>query len=380
MTWSIKKIINDDGLKEVIGPFLLSRALILAVGYLSSLVIAKGKWFGAPNIGGSPLDLFFRWDCGWYLTIVMKGYSYIPGRESSVAFFPLYPLLVKLLSVSSSDVTIIKITGLLISNVALLLASIYLYKLVVMNYKNQEVAFKTVFFMLISPMSFFFSVFYTEGLFLLLTISSVYYASKRRWLEASVLGFLSSLTRLLGVLLIIPLLVEYLDITLRGKEIRIRRIRRDILYLLAVPLGLLSYMTYLHYRFGDAFAFMHAIMAWSRSLASITTTLNSLNHYGLFYQVLFVGFASVAALLALYLVYSRMRLSHIAYAVVLLTASLSGNLLDSIPRYVSVIFPLYIGLALLASRRKFIDYSITIGSVMLLTLFTILFTNGYWLT
>src|SRR5207253_7773676 len=41
------------------------------------------------------VNMWSRWDTGWYLEIAKSGYSYRPGYPSSVAFFPLYPLLIR---------------------------------------------------------------------------------------------------------------------------------------------------------------------------------------------------------------------------------------------------------------------------------------------
>ena len=34
-------------------------------------------------------------DGGWYLRIAESGYFYTPGRQSSVAFFPVFPMLLR---------------------------------------------------------------------------------------------------------------------------------------------------------------------------------------------------------------------------------------------------------------------------------------------
>jgi hypothetical protein len=45
---------------------------------------------------GQPwLEGWVHWDSGWYHQIAEKGYSYTPGRQSPVAFFPAYPLLMR---------------------------------------------------------------------------------------------------------------------------------------------------------------------------------------------------------------------------------------------------------------------------------------------
>src|SRR3989338_10037207 len=98
-----KKLQDSRPIRDVLSIFVVSRLLILFIGYLSSLVIIKGEFYNRPVIPRSLLDLFYRWDSGWYISIVKQGYSYIVGRESSAAFFPLFPLVVKALTCVFKD-------------------------------------------------------------------------------------------------------------------------------------------------------------------------------------------------------------------------------------------------------------------------------------
>jgi Gpi18-like mannosyltransferase len=310
------------------------------------------------------------------MSIVKQGYFYIPGKESSAGFFPLYPLLVKILSLIFGHPILI---GFFISNIALLFAVIYLYKMVMLDFEDSDVASKTVFYILISPASFYFSIFYTEGLFLFLTISSFYYARKKRWLIASLLGFFLSLTRSVGVYIIIPLLMEYLDIDFDSFRIDFKKIKKDIFYLSLIPMGLLIFMLYLLIKFNDAFAYYHAQAAgWQRGFTSIMTTSKSIKLYYDFYKIIFMGLPVFVLILILFLIYFRVRSSYIVYTLLLLFIYLSTGRLESIPRYISVLFPMYMGMSLLANKSKFLDYSFSLFSTMLLTLFTSLFVNGYW--
>ena len=146
LLWSGTRL---KSIKEILFPFISSRILILLVGWLSNLIVLKSTWYGNPQ---SVLDLFFRWDSGWYLAIVQNGYFYVPGEQSSVAFFPLYPSLVKVFSFSVADP---RITGIVISNVVLFVGMFYLFKLVRLDYEDESVALNSVVFTLIFPTSFF---------------------------------------------------------------------------------------------------------------------------------------------------------------------------------------------------------------------------------
>lgn len=365
-------------LKEILGIFLLSRLLIICTAYLSNMSIAKGWWFSKFPPPDSLMNMFYKWDSQWYMTVVGNGYSYIPGKESNVGFFPLFPLLVKMLSLAFGNP---KLMGFIISNICLFSGAIYLYKLIMLDFKNPNVAMKAIFFMFISPVSFFFSIFYTEGLFLFLAVSSFYYARKKQWLIASILGFFISLTRSVGVFIIIPLIIEYFDMDFKSFKIDFKIIKKNILYLALIPAGLFSHMLYLYFKVNDAFAYFNAQgKGWNRGFVSIPETLKSMDIYNTFYDVIFLGAAVLALVFCIYLFFSRIRLSYGVFSLLFLFLYLSAGLLESMPRYVSVLFPLYLAMSLIADKNKFLDYLFTFFSLMLLTLFTTLFVNGYWMT
>ena len=366
---NIKNFLSDRPTRDILSIFVISRLLILFIGYLSSLVIIKGEFFKRPVILHSLLDLFYRWDSGWYISIVKQGYSYIVGRESSAAFFPLFPLVVKALTFVFKNPVI---TGFIASNVFFILGAFYLYKLILVDYKDYSIAFRAVFYIMIFPSTFFFSVPYTEGLFIFLVTACFYYAVKQKWLAASIFGFFLSLTKVFGVLIAVPLIAEYF--------LNSGRIKKDILWLLLIPMGLILYMGYTCLRFGDAFAFYHSASAWGVKFAPILTTLADVKRYSLFYRWVFLGTIGITSILIAYLIYFKVRMSYIIYAVSFFIMFLSINILEGIERYIIVLFPLYLSLSLIGTKNRFLDICIILFSTAFLVLFTVLFANGYWFT
>ncbi|MEK6823038.1 MAG: mannosyltransferase family protein [Nanoarchaeota archaeon] len=358
--------------RDIVALFFVSRLVMAAIAYLSSLVIVKGAWwqeFGT--------NIFVRWDVLWYLRIVKNGYAYIPGHQSSIHFFPLYPLLVKAVSFITGHPLLV---GIVLSNLFLLAASFLLYSLCRQDY-DDAVAFGAVRFLLICPVSFFFSIMYSESLFLLFVLGAFYAARKRQWMLASVLGFLCALTRSVGFLIVVPLLVEYFH--LEGRSIRqaLREIRADMLWLALVPMGLVTFMLYTYLRFGDMFAPLNQSALWNQRLAFFTTTFTNPAELALplFNRIIFYGAVVVTLLLIILLIIKKVRASYVVYCAWFLWFYVSASILEAMPRYVSVLFPLYIGAALLA-RDKTWDFFLTSTSVVLLGLFTTLFVNGYWFT
>ena len=120
-----------------------------------------------------------RWDAVHYIEIAAFGYY-----GTDMAFFPLYPGLIAMLGKLTGNHLV---AGLVISNLALLFALLFFYKLVEHQY-NRHVAQRAIFYISIFPTAIFFSAVYTESLVLCQTVASFYYIRERRkWLLAGVL-------------------------------------------------------------------------------------------------------------------------------------------------------------------------------------------------
>jgi hypothetical protein len=312
------------------------------------------------------------WDSGWYLRLAQFGYSNIISLrtatfgQANYAFFPLYPLLMNIVEKIIRDYFI---SGLLISNISLIVACYYLFKLARLDY-DHNISLRAVFFCLVWPLSFIFSGVFTESLYLVLALAAFYYARKNNWLLACVLGFFLALTRSIGALIVIPLIYEYL-IT---KKFNYKIIGKEIFYFLFIPAGLALFGGYNYLLTKDPLAFFKIQSAWGRSLV---------NPFRLIWGGLFHGdatsvFNSLFVLLVIALViifYKRIRASYlifIAYSV--LVPLFSG--LESLPRYMLVIFPLYILLSQL-TKNKYLNYTISAGLFLAQCILMVFWTTGF---
>jgi Gpi18-like mannosyltransferase len=359
--------------QEIIGLFVISRAGIYTTGYLASQMIQEGHWF-VPKMPSYFLDLFFKWDSFWYQGIIQSGYDFIPGKASNIAFLPFYPMVVKFSSFFiGSPLT----NGFVISNTFAFLAVVYLVKLVRLEFGDKKTAARSALYLLIFPGSMFLSFFYAESLFLFLTVAAFYCSRQKRWLAASIFGFFAALTRIMGVLILIPLLIEYFEPRLESGKFRLNSIKPEAFSFLLIPLSLLSFVGYCLVRFGHPLAFVHAQGAWQAKASSPLKTLASIKVLLPPYRPIYVGFVVFSLIIFLVLFLKKLRLSYIAYGGLLLLTVLCAGILDSVPRQLSVIFPLTIGMALLG-KNKLVHHFFVLASIILLTIFTILSTNNYW--
>jgi hypothetical protein len=179
--------------------FALSRAILVAVTCILSIVR-----------GQSPIALWNQWDSVWYLGIADHGYSWAaPGhdatnfRGSSLAFFPLFPLLVR--ACESTGLSAL-IAGLLLANVAFFLALVYLHRLVAEEWGDTASRLALILLALF-PTAFFTFAPYTESLFLLASAATLYHCHRRQPMYAGLWLAAALLTRSTGVILLLPAMV-----------------------------------------------------------------------------------------------------------------------------------------------------------------------------
>ena len=145
-----------------------------------------------------------RWDANWYIQIAQQGYVFRPDGTGSVSFFPLFPLLLRGLIFCGVNPVV---AGLLIANGCFLGALWLFYRLVKEEFGRRELARHATALLAFSPGLAWFSIGYTESLFLLLSIGLVYALRRRRFGIGAMLGVLAGLSRPNAVVLVAPLLL-----------------------------------------------------------------------------------------------------------------------------------------------------------------------------
>lgn len=343
--------------KKLILLFLIWRLALLFLGFLSERIIPDNSYLVAhlPQQIHPLLNLWVKWDGVWFYEIIKVGYM----REGLTAFFPFYPLSVRLVS-NFLFFFEPALVGLILSSLFLLASILVFYKLLRFDYRD-DFSSQVIFYLLIFPFSLFYTLIYSESLFLLLSISAFYFARRKRWFLCGLSGFFAALTRSVGILLFIPLCLEYFYHKPKG---------RDSLFLLLVPVGLLTYMFFLGKTFGDPLLFLHVHKDWGRFsgnfLAGLLESLNLI-------KLGFLTFFFISSLI----LYKFIRKSYGVYVFLSILAPIISGSLMSINRCFTVLFPVYILLALV-SKNHLLNWGITILFLLFLAYSTTLYVNGYW--
>jgi Gpi18-like mannosyltransferase len=356
----MRGFLADPSLRSAFFAFTLTRLLILFVILLSANMTFEPTV--RDQIGDihesdislrntRPADVFRRVALGadslWIINIARAGYekeSFNTSIQHTWAYFPLYPLLLRAVAWLTGDLAL---TGIFLSSAFFFFALILLYRTVIAFNYDPAVADRTVFYLAAFPASYFFSLAQTESLFLLLTVGCFYAAKRERWWLAGLCGALASATRFAGVFLLVPMAVMYWQIIRSRKG----RIRMDVASLLLVPLGLIAFMIYLKSITGNALAFAEIQVAWGHSPVMFWRPL-----VGYLLEPLRVSagwdfrllnFAAAAmALICSFVLLKRREWAFAFYSLISILVPLSYQVsLQSLARYVMVIFPVFVVLA-----------------------------------
>lgn len=352
-----------------------SRALIALIGFFTVTAMPTD---GSRRQSTGVLDAFIRWDAGWYLALATDGYYFEPERQSNVVFLPVYPLL---MNVASLGFLPLKYAGLIASNLCFFAAGLLLWKLIRQE-ADEAAANASLFLLGFGPVSFFFSILYSEGAFFLGVVGALYAARQRRWWLAGLAGYLAALTRSVGLLLIVPLVVEAWGQQSSTERWRTLGFWRRLACAGLPGLGTLTYVVYMVVTFGDPFVYQKAEVHWGRQWMSFWTLLEQPHVMGLptFYKVWFYGALLVAIGLLVLGLRQRIRPAYLAMIVVYLVLYTSTGSLEALPRYLSVLAPFYLIGGVWVSRHPRWHLPGAILAAALLVFATVLFATGYWFT
>jgi Gpi18-like mannosyltransferase len=203
-----------------------------------------------------------------YIGIATRGYA-----QFEQAFFPLYPLLIYLTGFIFWKNYLL--AGVLISSASFFTGLFFFkeYLKMILEHPSKKSILSSwrwaQLLLLAFPSSFFFTTVYTEGLFFLLAALSFYFLKKEKYVLAAFTIFFASLTKVVGVFLIIPVLVCFWKKT--GKKALISTLNKNKTFLLPVLapfIGLGSYCLYLWQTTGDPLFFVHAQAAFGANRAT----------------------------------------------------------------------------------------------------------------
>ncbi len=380
---------------------VLGAVAVIAVNVAPRAGVVHGNWEELVITGGEPwselLSTWQRWDALWYQHIVEQGYR---AADGSTAFFPLYPLLSKVVSLPIGGNVVL--AELIVSSAAFVVALWLLFRLTRLERDRSAerrdlrrrgaavqpagpigAATLTVLAMALFPTAFFLLAPFTESVFLMLAVASFYFArTGRPWLAGGA-GFLASLSRTQGVFLAVPIAYE-----------EWRRRRRGSVGLplgafagLLPVVGIAAFYAFQRVALGEQRSGVDSLAMWGYQIASPVDALSaSIEHIlvggarGNAWQIELINLVSLLAFAGL-AVWAARRLprAYTLYTVpslgLLFAREMYLSPLMSVSRYVLVIFPCFMVAALWLERRPWLAAAWLVASALLLVVLTQFFAR-----
>lgn len=341
---------------RVVAVFLVTRALAIGATHLGAALMTpekRAQWIWIPNrdnlFPGPPPPAFLaplvRWDANFYISLTRDGYPpRHPGANHHLAFFPLYPLLLRAMPFD------VFWAAFLLSNLCALIAALIVLRLA---------GFEAAALFLCSPGAHFFCYPYSEALFAAALAACLLLLRSERYLAAGLAGAVASATRSPGVAAAVALFTQ----VVRG------RFRAALGGIVALA-GIGAFMWWCHVAQSDALAFIHLQAFHGRKLS----LLGPIRAFLAFDNDPDYYLVSIAALYVALRMIRRTPAWQWVTAAFLVLLPMSTGTLAAMIRYQSANVPLICGVPLLARGRTF--WSIAFACCALMCVEAFLYGKG----
>jgi len=367
-------MLNKERLTFILKYWFLSRVIIIGISLITINYFPFKPTYPYWQSDLEPLAPRYLWtwaafDGAHYLRIAKNGYD-----AYTQVFFPGYPLLIRLLNPIFNNYLL---SGLLIANLSFIIFLLGLYSLLLRNWPEKLVQ-KALKIYLFFPTTFFFNSLYTESLFMCLTVLFFNFLDQKHWFKASIMAFLASLTRVVGIFLGLALLIEWL---IKKGSWSIK----GIIYFIVSIFGFLSYLLFLKVNFNNPWLFIKSLSLWEKNKfilfpQTFWRYLKMLTMINLGWDKYYlVVLELIAACLFLYLLiisFRKIKWSYFIFSCGCFLLPLSTGTFSSLPRYVLILFPLFIILAELLHKNKSLNLIYWCFSWLMLIINVFLFVSG----
>jgi hypothetical protein len=326
-------------------------------------------------------DTFARYDSGYFQGIAWDGYSPAAGGRSNIAYFPVYPMLIRFVGrLFGRHHATYYLAAIAIAWISFVLATVVLYRLARLDVPRGR-ADRAVLLTAIFPFAFFFGVAYSESTFLLFALLAFYLFRVRRWVLGGICGAVATATRVPGIMML-PALAW---IAWRNAVDRRERALAVAGLALAAS-GFTSYCVYIYFLTGHPFEWAATLQRWGYYpggapwLAPVRLARNLATHPYLYlttdqmapYDALY-GTTGLLFGVATPFVWHRFGAAYGLFMLMNLWLPLSSGVFEGVGRYCSVLFPCFIWLATIRSR--WVGTAIIVVFAMFYTLGLALFTT-----
>ena len=356
----------------VIAAFVVSRLVIA----MAAILVEAGTFVVNPRLThGDPAPILrslTTWDGDWFVGIARNGYHLEAFGDTGYhdyAFFPLYPMLVRILALPSPQ--LVGLIAAVLNAVLFAIALVLLVRLA-RRHIGEARAIRAAALLAIFPFSYVYSMAYSETLTLALIVASFLAVERGHAGRAGVFFGLASLTRAQGAFYLVPLLMAS---RLRGPN------RWRWLALGLGPLATLSYIVWVAFFTGSPNGYFGSYAAWGRNTGGVAAGEGSVGEAIsgplAYYFITLMILLMVSVGLFVFARRDRIPIEYIAIPAISLVMLLISGSLEAVGRVVLLSFPYS---WILASRTHPVWwYGWPVLSVLLLAVFSTLTFAGWWI-
>lgn len=332
------------------------------------------------------LDAWVKWDAGWYHTIVTQGYSYTPGKQSSIAFFPAYPLLMRWLGPLMGNDYLAGIAITVASGIGYLFLAWAWFR----DRLGASAAWTALFLLCWYPFAFYlYGPVYSDAFFAVAALGAFVLLERDRTVLAGLAGACASAARPVGIAVVAGLVIlalnrrEFFQHTPR-LHLAWPNLRWKDAGVLLSSLGVGAYLAYLFVRFGNPVAFLGAEAGWDQAPGWQTwlkaPLIRALAHGQQPTWLWRHGMHLIMGVLALALlprVWKRFGSAYAVFAAIIIAIPMiSTKDFFSTGRYLLPAFPCFAAAGEILAARRRTRIVVLAASLSLLISYVILFGRG----
>jgi hypothetical protein len=302
------------------------------------------------------------WDAGWYQSIAAHGYA--ASGQQSLRFFPVFPMVARAVGWIPGFGTGVAVV--LVANLSALVGMAVLVVLVQRETGDSDLARRSVWLLALAPPAYTLVLGYAEGTLLLCTTVAFLALRSRRWWWAAAAGLVAGAVRPIGLLLVVPAVIEAWSARHDGRSFR--QVAARLAAVVAPAVGTGAFLVWVDTNFGDAFL-PFKVQEQGGHRGPLADPFGTVGHnVAAVFHGHHLGSALhipwvILSLVVLVFVFRRLPVSYGAFATVVLAVSLTSSNLDSFERYALSAFPLVIAGSMWTSRRRVEQVVLVVAAV-----------------
>jgi Mannosyltransferase (PIG-V) len=353
-------------------------------GYEDPDISRINATFGEVSTGG-----------GFWPFVIPTGVLTSQGISLSYAFFPFYPMMIRLLAFPLSvlgltPIATATLAGVMISTLGTLLAMVAIYELARPELGDHG-GLRAAFYLIIFPSSFFFAQVYTEGLFVGLAFASLALMQSGHLRWAALLAVLATFTRAVGIALVIPLFFtwarsgQWRDLDMEWKQLYYKGLPWKAIGMATIAAApVLAFFIWRVSYYGMAFnkvedeffgrglmSFGSTFINWADAFRALFgSNSQAAAYYWVEWGAVILGFTACIA-------YLRRRPELAWFGLLVVFLSFTSGPAQGMHRYILAAPPVFLFLSRLGRNVAF-DRSWTVASILLMAIYTTLFSFDMW--